>query len=131
MEINYYNSNYKLEYYKIQDIEKSDTQYRKDLMTAWNLKKYDEKELDKSMIVLYNKLKDNQSFKNIFEKVSSHKNLSWLISDDISKLYVLFNYHNFSLIHLCIQDFFDCNDITKENYTKIMNSLSEGQVINY
>ncbi len=124
MDNNYYNSNYKLQYYEIPNIEESDTQYRKEFLTVFNLKKYDETKIDKAMTILYNKLKNNQSFKNIFESASLQKQLSWLINDDISKLYILFNFDMFFLVHNCISDYFKYQDITEENYNIIMSKLN-------
>ena len=121
----YYNSNYTLTYHNCEDNDIGDTQYRKEFLKVFNLKEYDDKELDKAMVILYNKVKDNTSFKNIFEAASKQKHLAWLIRDDLSKLYVLFNFDLFHLFHNCLQDFFKYKDIMEENYNTIMLLLKK------
>ena len=92
----YYNTNYNILYQNIKDIEKSDTQYRKDYLTVFGLNEYNYEEIDKGITSLHTKIKDNTSFKNIFEAAKKHKHLMWLLQGgNASILWVLFNYDHF------------------------------------
>ena len=121
----YYNTNYNILYQNIEDIEKSDTQYRKDYLTVIGLNEYNYEENDKGITSLHTKIKDNTSFKNIFEAAKKHKHLMWLLQGgNASILWVLFNYDHFYLLHNCLKDYFEYKDISDENYNAILNKLN-------
>jgi 2-hydroxy-3-keto-5-methylthiopentenyl-1-phosphate phosphatase len=124
-ERSYYNTNYNVIYQNIEDIEKSDTQYRKDYLTVFGLNEYNYEEIDKGITSLHTKIKDNTSFKNIFEAAKKHKHLMWLLQGgNASILWVLFNYDHFYLLHNCLKDYFEYKDISDENYNAILNKLN-------
>jgi len=126
-ERSYYNTNYDILYQNIEDVEKSDTQYRKDYLSVFGLKEYSYDKIKKGITSIHSKIKDNTSFKNIFESAKKHKHLMWLCSqdnEDITPLCVLFNYDHFYLLHNCLKDYFEYKDISDENYTAILNKLN-------
>ena len=124
-ERSYYNTNYNVIYQNIEDIEKSYTQYRKDYLTVFGLNEYNYEEIDKGITSLHTKIKDNTSFKNIFEAAKKHKHLMWLLQGgNASILWVLFNYDHFYLLHNCLKDYFEYKDISDENYNAILNKLN-------
>ena len=124
-ERSYYNTNYNVIYQNIEDIEKSDTQYRKDYLTVFGLNEYNYEEIDKGITSLHTKIKVNTSFKNIFEAAKKHKHLMWLLQGgNASILWVLFNYDHFYLLHNCLKDYFEYKDISDENYNAILNKLN-------
>tara|TARA_Y100000389_G_C17328906_1_gene447020 strand:- start:502 stop:885 length:384 start_codon:yes stop_codon:yes gene_type:complete len=121
----YYNTNYNILYQNIEDIEKSDTQYRKDYLSVFGLKEYSYDKIDEGITSLHTKIKDNTSFKNIFEAATKHKHLMWLLQGgNASILWVLFNYDHFYLLHNCLKDYFEYKDISDENYNAILNKLN-------
>lgn len=121
----YYNTNYNVIYPTIEEPEKSDTQYRKDYLSVFGLKEYDYEKINKGITSLHSKIKDNTSFKNIFEAATKHKHLMWLLQGgNASILWILFNYDHFYLLHNCLKDFFEYKDISDENYNAILNKLN-------
>ena len=124
-ERSYYNTNYNVIYQNIEEEEKSDTQYRKDYLTVFGLKEYDYDKINNGITTLHSKIKDNTSFKNIFEAAKKHKHLMWLLQGgNASILWVLFNYDHFYLLHNCLKDYFEYKDISDENYNAILNKLN-------
>jgi hypothetical protein len=124
-ERSYYNTNYDILYQNIEDVEKSDTQYRKDYLSVFGLKEYSYDKIDEGITNLHTKIKDNTSFKNIFEAATKHKHLMWLLQGgNTSILWVLFNYDHFYLLHNCLKDYFEYKDISDENYNAILNKLN-------
>ena len=65
----YYNTNYNVIYPTLEDVEKSDTQYRKDYLSVFGLKEYSYDKINEGITSLHKKIKDNTSFKNIFEDI--------------------------------------------------------------
>ena len=121
----YYNTNYNVIYPTIEDAEKSDTQYRKDYLSVFGLNEYNYEKINKGITTLHSKIKDNTSFKNIFEAASKHKHLMWLLQGgNASILWILFNYDHFYLLHNCLKDYFEYKDISDENYNAIINKLN-------
>jgi len=120
----YYNTNYNVIYQNIEDVEKSDTQYRKDYLNVFGLKEYDYDKINNGITTLHSKIKDNTSFKNIFEAAKKHKHLMWLLENGASTLWVLFNYDHFYLLHNCLKNYFEYKDISDENYNAILNKLN-------
>ena len=121
----YYNTNYNVIYPTIEEPEKSDTQYRKDYLSVFGLKEYDYEKINKEITSLHSKIKENTSFKNIFEAASKHKHLMWLLQGgNASILWILFNYDHFYLLHNCLKDYFEYKDISDENYNAILNKLN-------
>ena len=121
----YYNTNYNVIYPTIEDLVKSDTQYRKDYLSVFGLKEHDYEKINKGITSLHSKIKDNTSFKNIFEAATKHKHLMWLLQGgNASILWILFNYDHFYLLHNCLKDYFEYKDISDENYNAILNKLN-------
>lgn len=120
-----YNTDYKLTYYSIKDIEKADTQYRCEFLKVFRLDQFEDTNVNKCQKILFDKIKNNKSFINIFKKVKQHKQYCWLTHDkeDYYSFIILFNYDLFYLIHDCLKDFFVNNDISENSYKKILNAL--------
>lgn len=120
-----YNTDYKLTYKSINDYEKSDTQYRCEFLKVFRLDEFEDTNVDKCQKILFDKIKNNKSFINIFKKVKHHKQYCWLTHDkeDYYSFIILFNYDLFYLIHDCLKDFFVNNDISEYSYKNILNAL--------
>tara|TARA_B100000424_G_C22759740_1_gene409947 strand:- start:272 stop:673 length:402 start_codon:yes stop_codon:yes gene_type:complete len=120
-----YNSDYKLIYKAIEDNDKSETQYRCDFLKVFGLDVFDDDIVFKSQRIVFDKIKENKSFINIFKKVKKNKYYGWLTHDqeDYYSFVVLFNYDLFHLAHQCLKDYFSINDISEESYKNIINAL--------
>jgi len=120
-----YDTNSVLTYNTIEDSDKSETQYRCEFLKVFGLDTFDDDIIYNAQRTLFNKLKDNKSFINIFDKVLNHKHYGWLTHDK-EQYYcfvILFNYDLFYLLHECLKDYFNINDISETSYENILKAL--------
>jgi len=121
-----YNTNYIITYNSITDSDKSDTQYRCDFLKLFGFKQYDDDNVNEAQLKLFNKIKNNKSFNNIFEKVKKHKKYSWFVQGNTNfyAFIILFNYDLLYLLHNCLNDYFINHDISEDSYNAIFNALN-------
>jgi len=128
-----YNYNYNVSYKNIEG-DASETKYRKDVLTVFNLEYYEDIVLDKQDII-FNKFKNNKKFIEIFEKAKVNGKIELFKTYKLPHgclfeynypniLICFFSYEYFEAFHLCLQDLFKTNDISDANFIKITNLLS-------
>tara|TARA_B100001093_G_scaffold495087_1_gene539167 strand:+ start:501 stop:848 length:348 start_codon:yes stop_codon:yes gene_type:complete len=100
--------------------DKGDTRYRKDLLTAFNLKQYDD-ELVKDIVnkiydLIFKTHNTSENINNIHEIIKIvRKRNTWPIElDDHMCITMLFSYDYFFLFHECVKAFLKTNKIEDE-----------------
>ena len=114
-----YCSDFDCTYFDIEESE-GDTQYRKDLLTAFNLKQYDD-DLVKDIVnkiydLIFKTHNTSENIDNIQEifKIVRKRN-TWPIElDDYMCITMLFSYDYFFLFHECVKAFLKTNKIEDE-----------------
>ena len=94
-----YNYSIQTTYLDIDD-EKQDTQYRKEYLQAFNLEKYDNDTINKSIDQLYEKYKNNPQIISIIQ--FHRKNNIYAFSDEITFM-IFFAFENFYHFHKALQ----------------------------
>ena len=117
-----YNYNYDVSYISI-DGDEGDTTYRKNLLCAFNLTKWDSRIMN-IQDDIYEKFKNNQQLKNILNKGKEFGFNMPFELDDKTTFTMFFSFPYFESFHKCLKDLFGNNDISNENFTEILNLLS-------
>lgn len=114
-----YCSNFDCTYFDIEESE-GDTQYRKELLTAFNLKQYDDDVFKANVDNIFNlifKIHNTQENLNNIQKIFEivRKRNPWPIElSDNMCITMLFSYDYFFLFHECIKAFLKTNKIENE-----------------
>ena len=117
-----YNYNYDVSYLHIKgDI--GDTTYRKHLLGACNLNNWED-DIIKIQDDIYDKFKNNKKFKNLIQKGKKYGfNLPFELDDKwIMSMFFSFNFYE--TFHECLKDLYNNNEISDDNFTKMINLLS-------
>ena len=123
-----YNYTYDVSYSHIQG-DAGDTAYRKEFLTVNNADMWSDTLIKDNMDAIYQKFKDNQQFQNILIK-AKEKYQSIVpfdnMPDDSTPLafHFLFEFHAFEKFHKCLKDLYNNDEISDDNFTKIINFLS-------
>lgn len=114
-----YCSDFDCTYFDIEESE-GDTQYRKELLTAFNLKQYDDDVFKENVDNIFNlifKIHNTQENLNNIQKIFEivRKRNPWPIElSDNMCITMLFSYDYFFLFHECIKAFLKTNKIENE-----------------
>ena len=117
-----YNYNYDVSYISI-DGDEGDTAYRKNLLCAFNLTKWDSRIMN-IQDDIYEKFKNNQQLKNILNKGKEFGFNMPFELDDKTTFTMFFSFPFFESFHKCLKDLFLNNNISNYNYNNINNLLS-------
>ena len=122
--------------YKMIDNEYTDYLYRIQLMQAFNMKTWNDNVVNNVCSKLYERLINNEIFRDIVEKASNTKDIKEIyefinstenIDDNVEKQKIifslLFKYEYFDLIHRCIIEQFNDGGVKENTKNMIMNSL--------
>jgi len=122
--------------YKMIDNEYTDYLYRIQLMQAFNMKTWNDNVVNNVCSKLYERLINNEIFRDIVEKASNTKDIKEIyefinstenIDDNVEKQKIifslLFKYEYFDLIHRCIIEEFNDGCVKENTKNMIMNSL--------
>jgi len=118
-----YNTQFICTYKLIDDIDDHrDNLYRAQFLQAFNIHVYDEKTILNTCYILYEKVKDNNLFKNIIQKSPFYDS-----NDLIFSFMMLFNYDTFDLLHRCIIEEIDYGGLkeSSEFYKGIIHILEK------
>ena len=119
-----YNFTYNVSYLNIQG-DASDTEYRKQFLSANNISRWDKDSLMKNQDDIYEKFKDNEQFKKILNKaIENYQKIIPIDMDEKSTLVLLFEYNIFESFHKCLKELNDKNSISDEIFNEIINLLS-------
>lgn len=94
-----------------------DALYQTQFLQAFGLFDYDAECINNSLNYIYDKIKNEEEFKEIIQKHPYYKN------DMEEVLMYLFAYNTFDLFHQCLVDFFESGSIKKENKDKLLLEL--------
>lgn len=93
--------------------DEQDYIYRSQFLQAFNLEYWDNDVINKEILELFNKIKDIDGFKNIFNKLKkSKKNGYYLLiigHDDLTLFKLLFNYEYFYITHKVLCSYLNDN----------------------
>lgn len=90
--------------------ETSDTTYRKELLEAFGLEKFDLDEINKGIETLYNSIEKTDHFNEVMKRVSG----MFLSEDELLGFTLCFSYHHFHIIHKLVVRYLEDNVIDKE-----------------
>jgi hypothetical protein len=111
-----------LESDKITDEEKDfirDTIYRQELLDILGMDDYNEKEMDRAIQELYEKVRDNKELKECMLKSASH----FMSIDENFGLMIMFSYDYMYLTHICISELLQTGKITENNMWKLKSAI--------
>jgi hypothetical protein len=121
-EINKELENEELEISELTDYDKefiSDAVYRQEFLNILNLEEYDEKLVMERIDCIYNLVKDYKPFKECIDSAVK----TFIYSDDIVGLMILFSYYNMHLTHACLCEFINQGRISDTNLEKLKKQL--------
>ena len=107
---------------KITDEEKDfirDTIYRQELLDILGMDDYNEKEMDRAIQELYEKVRDNKELKECMLKSASH----FMSIDEDFGLMIMFAYDYMYLTHICVSELLKTGKITDKNMWKLKSSI--------
>ena len=107
---------------KITDEEKDfirDTIYRQELLDILGMDDYNEKEMDRAIQELYEKIRDNKELKECMLKSASH----FMSVDEDFGLMIMFAYDYMYLTHICVSELLKTGKITENNMWKLKSAI--------
>ena len=107
---------------KITDEEKDfirDTIYRQELLDILGMDDYNEKEMDRAIQELYEKIRDNKELKECMLKSASH----FMSTDEDFGLMIMFAYDYMYLTHICVSELLKTGKITENNMWKLKSAI--------
>lgn len=107
---------------KITDDEKEfirDTIYRQELLDILEMEYYNEKEMDRVIHDLHEKVKDNIELKECILKLAGN----FMSVDEEFGLMILFAYDYMYLTHICISELFETGKISIKNIAKLRETI--------
>ena len=107
---------------KITDEEKDfirDTIYRQELLDIFGMDDYNEKEMDRAIQELYEKIRDNKELKECMLKSASH----FMSIDEDFGLMIMFAYDYMYLTHICVSELLKTGKITENNMWKLKSAI--------
>ena len=96
-----------------------DVIYRQELLDILGIDKYNEKEIDKGIHELYEKVKDNYFIKECMVKLAGQ----FMSTDEEFGLMIMFSYDYLYLTHICVSEFLDTGKIYETNILKLRSVI--------
>ena len=120
-----YNSKFICTYKDYPDLDMSDTMYRRDLLYAFGINDLDfeknEIEITKEIFNLFNKMSEIEKI-----KTASKMTTSFFITHDLEYGFMaLFSYNFFDIIHPCICEFLDKEEISDDKLELLILNLAK------
>lgn len=103
---------------KITDYDKKfirDAIYRQEFLNIFGIVEFNEKEIDRAIHDLYEKIKDSKELKECIIKLCG----DFMSSDEELGLMFLFSYDFMYISHICISEFLDTCKISEDNFLKL------------
>ena len=116
-----YNYSLNITYQKIQG-DSSDTQYRKELLQAFQIDKYDDKVVMDKTKKIYNLVKVELDKHKIIKRLINKIRIPFEL-EEINIFMFLFSYTNFYLFHDLLCDFDKYKKFTDENIKRLMEKI--------
>ena len=96
--------------------ETSDTQYRKELLEAFNLEEFDLDIINQRIETLYTSIEKTESFQSKMREMAG----MFLSEDDVMGFMICFSYHSFYIIHRIIVKYLEENVLDETLLDDIM-----------
>jgi hypothetical protein len=96
-----------------------DVIYRQELLDILGIDNYNEKEIDKGIHELYEKVKENDFIKECMLKLTEQ----FMRTDADFGLMIMFSYDYLHLTHVCISEFLDIGKISEKNMLKLSSVI--------
>ena len=106
----------------ITDLDKSfvrDAIYRQEFLNIFHIQEYNDKLINQAFYNLYEIIKQNKQFKEIFHLCACH----FRSIDEVFCLMILFSYDYMYLTHICICEFIETGIINGTNFFKLKSLL--------
>jgi len=122
--IDMYNTSFKTKYHTING-DDGDTQYRKEILLAFNMKNFDLEVLNKRIHVLYTYLLQHMNKKDViwFKSILTQLAAEYMSTDNEFGFMLLFSFDKFHLIHNFLTSYFTSNEKCNKEY--LMNIMSK------
>ena len=95
--------------------------YRNDLLYIFNIEDFDEQIIGKAMDELYEKVKKNNQFYKLLQRVSN-KTIGHSVNDEIGLLF-LYSFDYLYVSHICISEFLETGEFSETNIEKLYNLI--------
>lgn len=96
-----------------------DVIYRQELLDILGIDKYNEKEIDKGIHELYEKVKENDFIKECMLKLTEQ----FMRTDADFGLMIMFSYDYLHLTHNCVSEFLDTGKISQKNILNLRSVI--------
>lgn len=93
--------------------------YRNDLLYIFDIHDFDEKIIGQSINEIYEKVKINQPFYTLIQRVSN-KIIGSQLKDDIG-LFFLYSFDYLYLTHICVSEFLETGEISETSVEQLYN----------
>jgi len=113
-----YNTLLKCTYNNASDLDQED-QYRIEFLNAFNLEEFNDKQINKEVGSLFERLKHSPDLATCMTKSAA----TFFSEDFQTGLMGLFAFDFFYLAHPCICEFLETGTITKENINALLSAL--------
>jgi hypothetical protein len=113
-----YNTLLKCTYNNANDVDQED-QYRMEFLNAFNLEEFDDKQINKEVSALFERLKTSHDLTKCITKSAA-----FFFSEDLHiGLMGLFAFDFFYLAHPCICEFLETGTIAEQNINALLSAL--------
>ena len=113
--------------YKIHSPEDQPDMYRIQLLQAFNMTKWDDANMNRSTLELFQKIGTHSDIREILEKARKSKCCESIIdlidNNDYTLFMNLFQYELFHLFHRCICDIFSQNKVTVAHKNMLFEAM--------
>jgi hypothetical protein len=96
-----------------------DILYKTDLLSIFNIDEFEEKDINRAIEEIYEKIKDNVELKICMLKLAN----DYMSSDEIFGLMLLFSFDHLFYTHICVSEFLNTNKISDENLKMLKESV--------
>ena len=96
-----------------------DAIYRQELLNILGMDDYNEKEMERVIIELYERVKENNELKRCMVKLASN----FMSIDETFGLLLMFAYDYMHISHICISEFLENGKISEKNIEKLKSNI--------
>jgi hypothetical protein len=96
-----------------------DAIYRQELLNILGMEDYNDKEMDRAISELYEKVKDCDDLKECMLKLAAN----FMISNKVFGLMILYSYDFMHLTHICVSEFLENGKIYEVNILKLKAAI--------
>ena len=97
-----------------------DSLYRQEFLNIFGLYEYDETKIDEALNELYEKIKECKELKECMLKLASN---IMSLDEEIGLLF-LFSYDYMYLSHICVSEFLETGEVSKDNISKLKSQIN-------